>query len=211
VRFDDENLVKEIYSNPKGAIILGGHLSAFELKTHIAAMMGFRGMSIGSRLFDKRIDDIFVNLRERNGVKYYDRSGGIKSVLKNLKEGFLFGVLVDQDATDDGVFVNFLGKEAFTPFMPVKIAIKYKIPIAWSFLIRQKHDKYVFYIEKADIVETENETESCILNLQKFNERLGEFVKKFPQQWVWMHRRWRREAKDFASQLSISYYKEKEL
>ncbi|MDR0303914.1 MAG: lysophospholipid acyltransferase family protein [Chitinispirillales bacterium] len=210
VRLENENLTKEIFSNPNGTIILGSHLSAFELKTHIAAKLGFKGMSIGSRLFDKRIDKIFVNLRERNGVKYYERNGGMKNVLKNLKNGFNFGVLVDQDATNNGIFVNFLGKEAFTPSAPIKIAARYKIPLAWSFLIRENNDKYLFYIERAEIIETENETESFILNLEKFNDKLGEFIKKYPEQWVWMHRRWKREAKDFPPQLSISYYKEKE-
>jgi KDO2-lipid IV(A) lauroyltransferase len=110
IHLENESLVKEIFSNPSGTIILGGHLSAFELKTHIAAKLGFKGMTIGSRLFDKRIDNMLAELRRRNGVKYYDRNGGIKNVLKNLKEGFNFGVLVDQDATQEGVFVNFLGK-----------------------------------------------------------------------------------------------------
>ena len=207
VRLENENLVREIYSNPSGTVVLGSHLSAFELKTHIAAMMGYKGMTIGSRLFDKKVDEILVKLRKRNGIEYYDRTGGIMNVVRNLKKGFNFGVLVDQDATNEGVFVNFLGEEAFTPFIPVKIAIRNNIPLAWAFLIREKNDRYVFYIQKVEIIKTENEMETYILNLEKFNEKLGEFIKKYPEQWVWMHDRWKRKVKDFPQELSISYYK----
>jgi membrane-bound serine protease (ClpP class) len=206
VRFENEDLVKEIFTSQSSVVVLGGHLSAFELKTHIFAMLGFKAMSIGSKLFDERVDEIFAKLRRRNGVSYYDRNGGIKNVMKNLKKGINLGVLIDQDATNDGVFVNFLGEEAFTPSTPIKIVMHGKIPLAYAFLVRGKHEKYVFYIEKAEIIETTNETESCILNLEKFNERLGEFIKKYPEQWVWMHNRWKRKAKDFPAQLSISYY-----
>jgi KDO2-lipid IV(A) lauroyltransferase len=210
VRLDNENLTKEILSNPKGAIILSAHLSAFELQTQIAAMLGYDAMSVGSRPFDQRIGNIYADLRRRNGVKYYDRDGGMKQVLRNLKKGGNFGVLLDQDATNEGVFVNFFGEEAFTPHMPVKIAIRYKIPLSQMFLIREKGEKYVLYIQKIDVVETEDETESCILNLEKYSKNLEEFIRKYPEQWVWMHERWRRKAKDFEPQLSISYYKKEE-
>lgn len=210
VRLDDENLTKEILSDPKGSIVLSAHLSAFELQTQIAAMLGYNAMSVGSRPFDRRIGDIYAELRKRNGVKYYDRTGGMKFVLKNLKKGGNFGVLVDQDATKEGVFVKFFGEEAFTPHMPVRIAIRYKIPLSQMFLIREKGEKYALYIQKIDVVETNDETESCILTLEKYSEKLEEFIKKYPEQWVWMHERWRRKAKDFPPQLSISYYKKEE-
>jgi len=210
VRLDDENLTTEILSNPNGAIVLSAHLSAFELQTQIVAMLGYSAMSVGSRPFDQRIGDIYADLRRRNGVKYYDRDGGMKNVLRNLKKGENFGVLLDQDATNEGVFVNFFGEEAFTPHMPVKIAIRYKIPLSQMFLIREKGEKYVLYIQKIDVIETENEIESSILNLEKYSEKLEEFIKKYPEQWVWMHERWRRKAKDFEPQLSISYYKKEE-
>jgi KDO2-lipid IV(A) lauroyltransferase len=210
VRLHDENLIKEILSNNSGSVILSAHLSAFELQTQIAAMLGFDAISVGSRLFDQRIDKVFAALRRRNGVKYYDRSGGMKFVLKNLKKGGNFGVLIDQDATNEGVFVNFFKEEAFTPYIPVRIAIRHKIPLSQWFLIREKGEKYVLYAQKIDVVETENEIETCILNLQKYNENLEEFIRKYPEQWVWMHERWRRKAKDFPPQLSISYYKKEE-
>ncbi|MCL1946974.1 MAG: hypothetical protein FWF51_07495 [Chitinivibrionia bacterium] len=209
-RFYDEKSAKETLANPNGVVVLAAHLSAFELQTQLVAVVLPKIMTIGSRLFDGRVDDIFVKLRKRNGVEYYDRDGGIMNVLRNLKKGFIFGVLVDQDATNEGVFANFLGEEAYTPFIPVKIAIRNDIPLTWGFLIREKGDKYALHIEKAQIIKTENEMETYILNLEKFNEKLGEFIKKYPEQWVWMHNRWKRKPKDFSPELSISYYKKGE-
>jgi KDO2-lipid IV(A) lauroyltransferase len=207
VQIDDEKMARQILENSTGTIILGSHFSAFELKTQIVAKMGFKAMTIGSRLFDKRVDEVLVKLRKRNGVQYFDRNGGIMSVIRNLKKGFGFGVLVDQDATNDGVFVNFFGEEAWTPFVPIKIALHNKNTLAHMFLVRQKNDKYRLFIEKQDIISTENEMETYILNLEKFNEKLSEYLRKYPEQWVWMHRRWRRKAKDFPPELSISHYK----
>ncbi|MCL2844303.1 MAG: hypothetical protein FWE23_02485 [Chitinivibrionia bacterium] len=211
VRFNDENSAREIFSaSQKGMIGLCNHLSAFEVKSQALAIYGYKAMAIGTKLFDKRVYDIFIKMRQRNGVEYFDRNGGIMSAFRLLKEGYIFGILLDQDATDEGVFVNFLGEEAWTPFIPVKMAIKCKIPMIWAFLIREKGDKYVFHIEKTDIIKTENEMETYILNLEKYNERLGEYIKKYPEQWVWMHKRWKRKPQDYPPELSVSHYKKGE-
>jgi KDO2-lipid IV(A) lauroyltransferase len=207
LKIDNEELTKKVFGNTNGAVILGSHLSAFELPTHIAALMGFKAMTIGSKAFDEKVDEMLVNLRKRNNVAYFDRDGGIMNVIRNLKKGFAFGVLVDQDATHEGVFVDFFGEEAFTPFIPVKIAIHNKIPLAFSFIIREENDNYRFFLEKSEMVLTENEIETYILNLEKYNKRLEEYIRKKPEQWVWMHKRWKRKTKDFPPELSISYYK----
>ena len=208
VRFNDENSVREIFTNSqKGMIGLCNHLSAFEVKSQALAIYGYKAMAIGTKLFDERVYEIFIKLRQRNGVEYFDRKGGIMSAFRLLKEGYIFGILVDQDATDEGVFVNFLGEEAWTPFVPIKMAIKCKIPMVWAFLIREKDDRYVFHLEKADVIKTENEMENYILNLEKYSERLGEYVRKYPEQWVWIHNRWKRKPQDYPPELSISHYK----
>ena len=207
VRFNDEKIAHKLLSSPNGSIGLATHLSAFELQTQTAAKFGYKAMSIGTKLFDQRVYDMFIKLRKRNGVEYFDRNGGIVNAFRYLKKGYTFGILVDQDATDEGVFVNFLGEEAWTPFIPVKIAIRGDIPLFWVFFIREKGDKYVFNFEETEIIRSENETETLIMNLEKFNERLGEYVKKYPEQWVWMHERWKRKPEGYPSELSISHYR----
>ena len=210
VRFNDENLARETFNNPNGTVGLCTHLSAFELQSQALAKYGYKAMSIGTRLFDENVYKIFIKLRKRNGVEYFDRDGGIKNAFRYLKKGFVFGILVDQDATDEGVFVNFLGAEAWTPFVPVKIAIRMEIPLIWAFLVREKGDKYVLNFEKTEVVQGETEMETYILNLEKFSERFGEYVKKYPEQWVWIHDRWKRKPQDYPPELSISHYKKGE-
>jgi len=114
VTFDIDR-IKEVYEQEqKGIILLGAHSSCFEVQPHIFAFHNFPIFVVGTNLFDKRIDDIVASLRSRNGVKYIPRDGAGRAIIKELRSGGLFGALIDQDATNDGVFAHFLGKLAFT-------------------------------------------------------------------------------------------------
>lgn len=211
VRWADENEAKRILDNhEKGIVSLTAHVSCFEVELQAVALAGYPVFAVGTTSFDERIDKIFTNLRKRNGAKYFTRDGSVRTMLELFKKGYVLGTLIDQDATHDGVFVDFFGEEAFTPSVPVKMALKLKIPMLWGFIVREKGDKYVFHIEDGKFTQTGDLTRDCVETTQLYTNRLCEVIKEHPEQWVWMHRRWRRKAKDYPPELSISHYKKGE-
>ncbi|MCX7726402.1 MAG: hypothetical protein N2053_06100 [Chitinispirillaceae bacterium] len=193
VRHDPIDKVKEAYSQGRGVIIITAHTGCFEMVLHFFHKHGLKGFAIGSRLKDERLDKIVRRLRSGENIFYMDREESPRKVIKYLKEGLVFGVLTDQDtASVEGEFVNFLGKPAYTPSGPIKIGMKFNIPVFVATTVREKGDKhYVFVNGPLDLKNSGNFESDLKENLLLVNNIIGDTIEKYPEQWVWMHRRWR--------------------
>lgn len=188
----DVSPFKPALEKGKGLIILAGHLSAFELQTQFAQLLGIDCVTVGAALFDKRIDDEINKLRTRNGVSYIGRDGAMRGILKALRAGKLFGVLIDQDTTPDGVFAPFLGSLAWTPATSIKMALKGKVPMMYLSMHRKKDKKYYVRIEEPTVEMTGDLTTDLLAIAAGFNKFYERDILAHPEQWPWMHRRWKR-------------------
>ncbi len=207
VKTDLTAVHKALDVTKSGAVVAGGHFSCFELQSHLFAMDGRPVVVIGAELFDKGIDREVEKLRTRNGILYLTRNGASRRLIKELKEGRIFVSLIDQDATSDGVFAKFLGHLAFTPSGPIRIAIRYGVPLFFFHLERQKDFTYQFHIEgPIAIPDVESNDEKRLILAQQFNDFIAAQIEKCPDQWVWMHQRWKRQRADFPDILSITDY-----
>ena len=109
-----------------------------------------------------------------------------------LREGRMMGVLVDQDTNVEGVFADFLGRPAFTPSSAIKFAMKFNIPIIVSVAARLRGDKHhVFISPQIECADTGNFEDDLVATTQKVNGVISDYIRKFPEQWVWMHERWK--------------------
>lgn len=207
----DKKLFEDALLQKKGIIGLTGHLSAFELTSQIVVRSDIPTFTIGAQQFDKRVDSILDILRARNDVKYVNRDRAGRAILKNLKKNRVFGVLIDQDTTSDGVFAPFLDFSAFTPVTMIKIALKTDTPIIFAALHRDRKLNYTMKIEgPLSFEKSDNLDRDAVMIANKFNNFYSEEIKKYPEQWVWMHRRWKRKPSDFPEVLNYDNYKEDE-
>lgn len=208
VQYDVEPFRKALERDERGVIALGAHLSCFELQSQIVAIADLPIVVIGAPLFDKRVDELIDGLRKRNGTSYMHRDGVGRRLLKELKSNKVFGALLDQDATSDGVFSYFMGKLAFTPTGPIRLAAKFKIPLFFNTLEREPGGKYRFTIsEEIEIPHTGDDQHDLVLLAEKYNEFISKQIDKCPEQWVWMHRRWNRKREDLPKTPSITDYR----
>jgi KDO2-lipid IV(A) lauroyltransferase len=146
---------------------------------------------IGKKFYDERIDRLIVDIRSRNGVKYLHRKNSGKTILKYLKKGNIFGVLMDYNTDLEGVFVNYLGKLALSATAPLRIAMKYDIPIVVGSSIRREDDShYFFYTLLDNFINTGNIKNDLVLNMEIINKHLSDAVLKYPDQWLWMIKKW---------------------
>ncbi len=209
VKADPDILKKALDEDQRGVILLGGHLSCFELQSQIFAKNNLPIVVIGAPLFDKRIDEIVEKFRRRNGTTYLHRDGVGRRLIKELKSNKIFGALIDQDATSDGVFAPFLGSLAFTPTGPIRMAVKFKIPLFFTILERKSDLNYRLHISgPVTIPESGDIMHNVALLAEQYNNYLSEHIKKCPDQWVWMHRRWNRKPDKFPEFASITDFKE---
>jgi KDO2-lipid IV(A) lauroyltransferase len=107
------------------------------------------------------------------------------------------GALIDQDTKVDGVFAHFLGKLAYTPSAPVKLAMRYDIPVFVVTTARQENGIHrIFVSERITLRKSGDETRDLAKNVELVNGKISATILKYPAQWVWMHRRWRRQPED---------------
>jgi KDO2-lipid IV(A) lauroyltransferase len=123
-----------------------------------------------------------------------DRDDSARKVVRYLKDGRAFGVLIDQDILVEGVFGTFLGKTAFTASGPIKLAMRLKVPAFVVTTARQPDNTHhVYFSRKLEFRDTGDEMADLKAAIQAANDLICETIRKFPEQWVWMHRRWRQQ------------------
>ncbi|ERP31557.1 lipid A biosynthesis acyltransferase [Chitinivibrio alkaliphilus ACht1] len=188
----DETVLQNAYRKGRGVIVLSGHLSAFELQSQIAQSFSYQNITVGSTLFDPRVETIIQEIRSRRGVHYIPRKNSLGKIIKALKNGAVFGVLIDQDTTKEGVFVPFLGQPAFTPTTSIKLAVKYDIPIIYVATYRDTTGKYHIVSHPCEIPATGDSVQDIYNIAKDFNQFYSSYIEQYPEQWVWIHDRWKR-------------------
>lgn len=194
VKSDSFEEFRTAYNKGKGIVAITAHTGCFEMLLHYYALEGFRCFAIGRRLYDERLEKIIRKTRSGDNIEYMNRSESPRKIIRELQEGKVFGVLIDQDTKVEGVFANFMGKTAFTPSGPVKMAMKLKIPVFVSTTVRHPDDShYIFINKQLQLIDTGNFEEDLVKNVQAVNDQICVTIKQYPSQWVWMHRRWKRQ------------------
>ncbi len=176
----------------KGVLGISGHLGNWELLAAYFLSSGYPGAVVGRRIYYEPFNRVLVALRKSVNVETIYRDGGLRRILKVLQGNGIVGMVVDQDVEKlDGVFVSFFGKPAWTPAAPVKISIATGAPILPMFVIREGN-RYRLYIEDAICPEkTDNGEEAVQAMTQRWSDVVEKYVRRYPEQWVWMHDRWK--------------------
>jgi KDO2-lipid IV(A) lauroyltransferase len=193
VRYESLEEFTEAYRMGKGVIVITAHVGCFEMLLHFFAIHGFRSFAIGRRLYDERLEKIIRGQRSGNNIEYMDRSESTMKIMRNLREGKAFGVLIDQDTNVEGVFADFLGLPAYTPSGPVKMSMKFGIPAFVSTTVRLSDNTHHVFIKRLSLVDTGNFDADLVTNVKIANSYICESIRSYPSQWVWMHRRWKRK------------------
>ena len=93
--------------------------------------------------------------------------------------------------------MNFFGKRAYTPAGPVALARASGAPIIPAFIVRQKDDSHKLIIENpVELVDTGDKEKDAVVNTQRWSDIVESYIRKYPGQWVWMHRRWKTKARN---------------
>ncbi len=193
VRHDDLTEVRAAFNEGHGIVAITAHIGCFEMLLRFFARHGMPCFAIGRTMLDPRIDELVRTLRSGPDIDYLNRDNSAREVIRLLRQGRMFGALIDQDIRAEGIFCTFLGKPAFTVSGPIKTALRLKVPTFVITTARRPDDSHHIYISKRlAFVDTGNFENDLKHNIQMANDLIGETIMQFPEQWVWMHRRWRR-------------------
>ena len=186
--------VRAALAKGRGAILVGTHLGNWELGGLACAELADSVMAVARPLDNPLLDRHMRTLREQLGQTIVERRGAMRRVLRHLRAGGLVVMLIDQNQRRGGVFVDFFGKLASTVPTPASIALKHDVPVlaasAWRADSGFVH--HFRYDPPFDLIRTGDREADIVANTALFTKRIEESVRSHPDQWFWLHRRWRR-------------------
>ena len=184
----------EAQKRGKGVLVLTGHLGAWELSSFYHSLMGYpMGMVI--RRLDNRLLDEFVNgIRCMHGNRVLHKDDFARGLLKAMHAGDTVGILMDTNMTPpQGVFVDFFGRKACTGSGLARVALKTGAAVLPGFMLWEPGEsRYVLHFGRELKFARTGDAEADIMAAtQQCNDVLEAWIRRYSDQWLWIHRRWK--------------------
>jgi len=183
----------------KGVLFLTGHIGAWELSSFAYALYGFPHHYMARPLDHPRVDNLVNRYRGLSGNRPIFKNESARVTLKILKESGTIGILADQNTMrDEGMFVDFFGKPACTTTGIARVALHTGAAVVPGYAYWDKEvGKYRLRFEPPLELDRTGDAERDVFeNTQRFAKVIEEIIRKYPEQWVWVHARWKTRPKD---------------
>jgi len=198
--FRNRHLVVSAFCSGRPVIVLGGHFGNWEVSTSTFGLFGMPMGIVGRAIDNPLIDRWFVKSREATGHRLIDKNGAAPEMVALMEAGGFLGLMCDQDAGGKGMFVDFFGQPASTFKSIALMALQYKALIIVGYGMRLQDD-FVnsrwsqFELGCEDVIDPLTlEADDEIREItQRFTSALERIVRRAPEQYFWVHRRWKSE------------------
>lgn len=185
--------VERIVDAGKGAFLIGGHLGNWEVGFSYFAARGLPISPVGRRMRNPLFDETVRATRAKLGLTLLGDFDFVKHAPRRLADGHFIGVLADQGAKSmTGVFVPFFGRLARTPKAPAVMALRLKAECLFIAMPREADGKFRICVEPIPVVVTGDRERDVEAFVATYAAMLEKWVRKYPGQYLWQHRRWRR-------------------
>jgi KDO2-lipid IV(A) lauroyltransferase len=194
ITFEGLENFQKAYEKEKGILILTAHFGNWEWMAALFPLQSHHPVHVVVRPLDSRfLDSMVEQLRMRTGNQAIPKQKAMGQILRLLKAGEIVGILLDQNmAWQEGVFVDFFGEKACTNTGMALLALKTGTPVLPAFNIRQKDGRYRVVIEpEISLVRTGDKERDVTENTQRFTQIIERYVRNYPDQWLWLHQRWK--------------------
>ena len=191
-KIDGYHHIKNAYEKGKGVLALTAHFGNWELLTVIGAMIKFPIDIVVRPLDFKPLDHFILNLRTRFGGKIIPKERSIHAIIRSLHRRDIVVLLMDQNVDwYEGVFVDFMGHRACTSKGLALLALKTGVPVIPVFMIREKSGFRAEFGPEIVTVKTGDRQRDIETNTQEYNRVIENFIRLYPDQWFWVHQRWK--------------------
>ncbi len=194
IRYDGLEHYLAARDKGRGVLVLTGHLGAWELSSFYHSLMGYP-MSLVIRRLDNPLVDAFVNgIRSMHGNRVIHKDDFARGLLTAMHRGETVGILMDTNMTPpQGVFVPYFGVEACTATAMARVALKSGAVVLPGFLVWEaaEHRYVLRFGEELEVVRTGDAEADIVANTSLFTATIERYVRRYPEQWLWVHRRWK--------------------
>lgn len=194
VVYDGLENYERAYARGKGVLFLTAHFGGWELSAFAHSLHGHWLHVVMRPMDNEYLDRMLQNYRTMHGNKVVPKDDFVRGLLAAMKAGETVGILMDTNMTPpQGVFVDFFGIPACTASGLARIALRTDAAVVPGFTIWDEAlGKYRLRFDPAvELMRTGDLEADIIANTQKFTKVIEDYVRKYPEQWLWAHRRWK--------------------
>lgn len=185
---EDNSLIQRLLHQGNGLITISGHLGNWELQGAAAATAMSEPFTVAAvQQSNPYIDRFITRRRNGMGMQVAGTKAAMKLLLKALKNKQAIGLVADQNAGRDAVFIDFFGKIAATQPGPAMLALKFGAPLVVGAAIRTGPGKFKILSQQVEV----NKDDTVQTLTQRHVKILESFIRQYPAQYFWLHRRWK--------------------
>jgi len=194
VVYDALENYERAYARGKGVLFLTAHFGGWELSAFAHSLHGHWLHVVMRPMDNPYLDRLLQSYRTMHGNKVVPKDDFVRGLLAAMRAGETVGILMDTNMTPpQGVFVDFFGIPACTASGLARMALRTDAAVVPGFTIWDEAlGKYRLRFDPAiELVRTGDLEADIVANTQKFNNVIEEYVRQYPEQWLWVHRRWK--------------------
>ncbi|MBP7937431.1 MAG: lysophospholipid acyltransferase family protein [Phycisphaerae bacterium] len=188
----------DVLVSRRGAVLVTGHYGSWELVGFMLATLGFPLTAVMRPLDNPYLNDYLMTARARRGLRLLYKKGATQSAADILESGGVLGFIADQNAGRKGLFVDFFGVKASTYKSIGLLAMKHNVPIVVG-CARRVSNRFRYEVECTRVIRPQEWTgrdDPLLWITQQYSWAIERFVRQAPEQYLWMHRRWKSRPKD---------------
>lgn len=196
------DVVENALAGGKGVILVTGHLGNWELGASYTAARGLPLDAIVRGMANKQFDAYLNSTRTALGVTVVHDADAVRRTPRSLRENRGVAFVADQGVKGlASTFVDFFGRPAKTPRGPAVFALRLEVPVVFGTAIRMPSGKYRMIFEAIPVTPTGDREKDVDTIVATYTRVLENWVRKYPEQYFWHHRRWRRQPPDTPPEL----------
>jgi KDO2-lipid IV(A) lauroyltransferase len=180
----------------RGVVVVGAHLGNWELQAWAVARAGIPLHAVGKENVDPRLTRLMDSFRARGGVRniWRGQPGAAVALLKALRRGEALAMLIDQDTNVQSVFVPFFGRPAATPRAAADLVLRTGAAAVVCLVHKRLDGTYRATSEEVSVPATGDTERDAVELTARFTASIEAAIRANPEQWVWMHQRWKTQA-----------------
>ena len=187
----------------KGMLVLTGHMGSWDLLCSIAPKFNFPTTIITKNIKNEAVNSQWMEIRNRFGLKFVPAHNSYRQCLIALRKNEIVGFAIDQNMIDkEGIFVDFFGKPACTTPGLAFMAAQSGAAVVPVFMIRLNNGKHLVKTLPAIPPPPDRKPETIREYTQIYTKVMEDIIRQYPEQWIWVHRRWKTVPKDQKSETS---------
>ncbi|MGE3538428.1 MAG: lysophospholipid acyltransferase family protein [Candidatus Tectimicrobiota bacterium] len=188
--------IQALLERRAGLLIISAHFGSWELSSAVAPQFPAPLHVIVRPLDNPALQRLTEDYRHAAGYRTIPKREALATCLKVLRQGEIVALLMDQSSLRrESVPVEFFGVSAYTPMGPALLALRARCPVVSGFLICEGPGRHrLVFSPEIPVQRTGNLQQDIVVTTQAFTRIIETYVRRYPEQWFWLHRRWKRRS-----------------